>query len=97
MPGFDEHLELHRLDCSSSSGHLENCEFARARLAEQPPESLKPEPLLTGHDLIIAGYHPGPQFSRMLAMVEDAQLERIVNSKEEALRLLHDAFPVITT
>jgi poly(A) polymerase len=95
MPGFDEHLELHRLDCSSSSGHLENYEFARARLAEQPPESLKPEPLLTGHDLIIAGYHPGPQFSRMLAMIEDAQLERTVNSKDEALRFLQDAFPVL--
>jgi len=95
MPAFDEHLELHRLDCSSSSGHLENYEFARAKLAEQPPESLKPEPLLTGHDLIIAGYHPGPQFSRMLAMVEDAQLERTVNSKAEALRFLQDAFPVL--
>ncbi len=33
MPAFDQHLELHRLDCSSSSGHLENYEFAKAKLA----------------------------------------------------------------
>jgi poly(A) polymerase len=95
MPAFDQHLELHRLDCSSSSGHLENYDFAKAKLAEEPAVSLKPKPLLTGHDLITAGYQPGPQFSRMLTFIEDAQLERAVNSKAEALRLLQGAFPVL--
>lgn len=95
MPDFDQHLELHRLDCSSSSGHLENYEFAKTRLAELSPETLKPEPLVTGRDLIEEGYRPGPQFSKMLAFVEDAQLESRISTKPDALRLLHEAFPVL--
>ncbi len=35
---FDEHLELHRLDCLSSHRNLENYEFMRRFLAETPPE-----------------------------------------------------------
>jgi len=95
MSDFDQHLELHRLDCSSSSGHLENYEFARARLAEHPPEVLKPTPLITGRDLIEAGYRPGPEFSKMLAFIEDAQLELTVRTKEEVLELLQCNFPVL--
>ena len=33
---FEEHLELHRLDCSSSHGHLDNYDFVRRFLAETP-------------------------------------------------------------
>jgi poly(A) polymerase len=95
MSDFEQHLELHRLDCASSHGHLENYEFARAKLAEQPPEVLKPVRLLTGHDLILAGYRPGPDFSKMLAMLEDAQLESVVNTREQALNLLQKQFPVL--
>jgi poly(A) polymerase len=95
MPAFDQHLELHRLDCSSSSGHLENYEFAKTKLAEQPPETLKPEPLITGQDLIEEGYRPGPQFSKMLAFIEDAQLELTIHTREQALQLLREVFPVL--
>jgi poly(A) polymerase len=95
MPEFEQHLELHRLDCSSSSGHLENYDFARSRLAEQPPEVLKPQPLITGRDLIEMGYRPGPQFAKMLAFIEDAQLELTIRTKEEAVRLLRVTFPVL--
>ena len=41
MPAIEQHLELHRLDCTSSHGHLDNYDFAQRRLAEQPPEVLK--------------------------------------------------------
>jgi poly(A) polymerase len=95
MPGFDQHLELHRLDCSSSSGHLENYEFARTKLAEQTPLALRPPRLVSGDDLILAGYRPGPNFAKILAAIEDAQLELIVNSRDEALKFLHDRFPVL--
>jgi hypothetical protein len=88
-------LELHRLDCSSSSGHLENYELAKAKLQEQPPEVLKPAPLITGRDLIEAGYRPGPEFSKMLTAIEDAQLESTIHTKEEALVLLRNDFPVV--
>ena len=34
---FEEHLELHRLDCLSSHRNLDNYEFVRAELEEIPP------------------------------------------------------------
>ena len=88
LPRFEEHLELHRLDCLSSHGDLRSHEIARTKLAETPAEVLKPRPLLTGHDLISAGYLPGPEFSRMLALAEDAQLEGRIHTREEALALI---------
>jgi tRNA nucleotidyltransferase/poly(A) polymerase len=93
QPHFDEHLELHRLDCLSSHRRLENYEFCREKLRSLAPEELKPAPLVTGKDLIAAGYTPGPSFSRMLAAAEDAQLESRVATKEEALDLIRREFP----
>ena len=87
MPGFDEHLELHRLDCSSSHGSLTNYDFAVAKLREVPPEQLRPAPLVTGNDLIAAGCKPGPAFGAALREAEDAQLDGRVTTKEEGLRV----------
>jgi tRNA nucleotidyltransferase/poly(A) polymerase len=89
---FEEHLELHRLDCSASHGHLDNYEFAKTKFEQSPPEQLRPPRLLTGHDLIQAGYRPGPDFARMLEAVEDAQLESRIRSREEALELVKTMF-----
>jgi hypothetical protein len=85
MEHFEEHMELHRLDCLASHGNLENYEFVRRKLEETPPEALRPKRLITGHDLIRAGYRPGPAFSVILREVEDAQLEGRVQTPEEAL------------
>ena len=92
LPRFEEHLELHRIDCLSASGNLENYELAAAKLRELPEEQLKPRPLLTGKELIAAGYEPGPAFSRMLAAAEDAQLEGRIQSAAEALDLVREQF-----
>jgi tRNA nucleotidyltransferase/poly(A) polymerase len=89
---FEEHLELHRLDCSSSHRHLENYEFAKSKYEHAPPEVLRPQRLVTGEDLIVAGYRPGPEFSRMLDTIEDAQLEARIHSKEEGLELVRLMF-----
>jgi poly(A) polymerase len=88
MENFAEHLELHRLDCLSSHGKLDNYKRMRTRLEELGEEELRPKPVLTGRDLIEAGYAPGPAFAKMLAAVEDAQLERRAQTKEEALDLV---------
>ena len=95
---FEEHLELHRLDCISSHGHLDNYEFAKAKLEASPPEELRPPRLLTGDDLIEAGYRPGPEFSRMLELVEDAQLESRIQTRSDALELVRSTFgpPAVT-
>ena len=97
MPGFEEHLELHRLDCLSSHGKLDNYELARKMLAETPPEEVKPAPLVTGHDLIRAGYKPGPRFKQILRAVEDAQLEGKLHSRDEAMSMVAKQFPAGAT
>jgi poly(A) polymerase len=89
---FEEHLELHRLDCVMSHGMLANYEFLKKKLEEVPKEELKPKPLLTGADLIAAGYTPGPPFGRILRALEDAQLEGQIHSREEGLALLRARF-----
>jgi tRNA nucleotidyltransferase/poly(A) polymerase len=89
---FEEHLELHRLDCASSHGHLDKYEFAKTKFEQSAPEELRPARLVTGDDLIAAGYLPGPDFSRMLEAAEDAQLEARIRSKEEGLELVRSTF-----
>ncbi len=84
---FEEHLELHKLDCASSHGNLDNYEFMRRFLAETPPEQVRPPRLLTGDDLIQMGLRPGPQFKKILEVVEEAQLNGKITSREEAMRL----------
>ena len=87
LPHFEEHLELHRLDCLSSHGHLDNYEFARSKLASLPAESIRPPRLLSGDDLMAAGWTPGPEFRLVLDQVEDAQLEGRIATKAEAMAL----------
>lgn len=93
LPKFEEHLELHRLDCLSSHGRLDNYELVRRKLEELPEEELKPARLVTGTDLIAAGYSPGPRFSEILSAVEDAQLEGRVRTREDALAFVGERFP----
>jgi poly(A) polymerase len=95
MDRFGEHLELHRLDCISSHRRLENYEYARRKLAELPAETLRPPRLLTGRDLIDAGYSPGPPFKEMLEQVEDAQLEGRIQTRDDALNLIRSLYPLL--
>jgi poly(A) polymerase len=90
---FDQHLDLHRLDCLASHGSLALYDFARDRFHTLPVEQVRPSLLLTGKDLIEAGYKPGPQFSAMLTMAEDAQLEGTVHNRDEALALVEKHWP----
>ncbi len=94
MPHFEEHLELHRLDCQASHGDLTSYNFTREKLASIPPEKMRPAPLITGDDLIAAGYQPGRRFKEILSAVEDAQLEGALQSKEDAMEFLRREFPV---
>jgi poly(A) polymerase len=88
QPRFAEHLELHRLDCGASHGKLDAYETVRKLLAETPPEEVRPARLLTGDDLKDMGYSPGPEFQRILTALEDAQLEGLIHTKEEAISLV---------
>jgi poly(A) polymerase len=94
MPRFEEHLGLHRMDCQASHGDLSTYNFAKEKLASIPPETMRPAPLVTGNDLIVAGYVPGPRFKGILSAVEDGQLEGRLHSKEDALEFVARAFPL---
>ena len=94
MPAFEEHLALHRADCLASHRHLSTYEFLEEKLAEIPPEKMRPAPLVTGDDLIAAGHAPGPKFREILNAVEDAQLEGRLPSRDAALEFVRREFPV---
>jgi poly(A) polymerase len=91
---FEEHLELHRLDCLASHANLEAYERMQRFVAETPPEQVKPTRLLTGDDLSEMGYAPGPAFQMMLRELEDAQLEGGLATKEEAKAFVREHYPL---
>jgi poly(A) polymerase len=93
LPRFEEHLALHRLDALSAHGDLTCYDFARAHFEAEPAPNLRTAPLLTGRDLIAAGYRPSPQFKPMLALAEDVQLEGSITTREDALALVQATYP----
>jgi poly(A) polymerase len=92
LPHFEEHLALHRLDCLSSHRRLDAYHFVRRTLEETPAEEIRPVRWLTGSDLQDLGYRPGPVFSEILHSLEDAQLEGLLKSKEDAITYISQHF-----
>ena len=86
-------MALHRADCLASHGNLRTYEFLREKLVHIPAETMRPAPLITGHDLIAAGHQPGPKFKEILSAVEDAQLEGRLPSRDAALEFVRREFP----
>ncbi|MFL6588826.1 MAG: CCA tRNA nucleotidyltransferase [Chthoniobacterales bacterium] len=84
-PTFEDELELHRVDCASSHGMLDNYDFLRQKKDEFANEPIIPPPLVRGDDLIAMGMKPGPHFGEILEAVETRQLEGGLRSREEAL------------
>jgi poly(A) polymerase len=94
VPRFNEHLALHRADSLASHGNLSTYELLQKKLAEIPPEKMRPVVLVSGDDLIAAGYTPGPRFREILEAVEEAQLEGQLASREAALEFVEHEFPL---
>jgi poly(A) polymerase len=92
LPNFDQHLELHRLDCISSHGMLDAYEFVRRFLRETPPEQVRPARLVSGDDLKEMGFRPGPRFKEILESVEEAQLEGRLRERDEALAFVRSKY-----
>ena len=92
LPKFDEHLALHWMDASSAHGDLRLYAFAKERYEATPAETMRPKLLVTGKDLIAAGYRPGAEFKAMLETAEDAQLEGSVVTTEDAMALVRERF-----
>ena len=87
-PGIDELLALHRADALASTGDARHVDYCEHYLREQPTGPINPPPLVNGHDLARHGLRPGPQTKVHLEMVREAQLDRLIQSKKEALEWL---------
>ena len=92
--GIHELLELCRIDALSSNGDLGYYEFCQQKLAELGEKEVSPEPLLRGRDLIQLGYAPGPSFSAILGAVEEAQLEGVLRTREQAVAWVRETYPL---
>lgn len=82
---FVDELELHRVDCASSHGMLDNYEFLQRKRDEFANEPIIPPPLVRGDDLISLGLKPGPKFGEILEAVEIRQLEGELQDRQSAL------------
>jgi poly(A) polymerase len=84
-PGIDELLALHRADALATTGDASHVDYCEAYLRDQPTGPINPPPLLTGHDLARHGLKPGPHFKELLDQVREAQLDRAIQNKKDAL------------
>jgi putative nucleotidyltransferase with HDIG domain len=89
-PTFADELELHRVDCASSHGMLDNYEFLQRKHEEFANEPIIPPPLVRGDDLIALGMKPGPRFGEILEAIETRQLEGTLRDREEALEWVRE-------
>ena len=93
-PNFADELELHRVDCVSSHGMLDNYAFLQRKQTEFASEPIIPPPLVRGDDLIALGMKPGPRFREILDAVETQQLEGELSDRDEALAWIKKKYPL---
>jgi tRNA nucleotidyltransferase/poly(A) polymerase len=82
---FADELELHRVDCGSSHGMLDNHTFLKKKAEEFANEPLIPAPLVGGHDLMALGWEAGPPLGQLLREIQTRQLEGTLKTSEDAL------------
>jgi poly(A) polymerase len=91
-PDFKDEMELHRVDCASSHGMLDNYEFLLKKREEFANEPLIPPPLVNGRDVLALGLSPGPKIGEILEAVQTRQLEGALATREEALEWMKAEF-----
>lgn len=84
-PGFEDEMELHRVDCVGSHGMVDNHVFLRAKQEEFAHEPLIPKPFVNGRDLIALGLAPGPRIGEILEAAQTRQLEGAFADRDAAL------------
>ncbi len=92
----ERQLALHRLDCLGAERDLETHDWCLARRAEFDAETPAPPRVLSGHDLMRAGYRPGALIGKVLAALDDERLEGRLITKEDALAWAIDEFPPLS-
>lgn len=84
-PTFPVELDLHKVDCESSHGMLDNYYFLIEKMKEYEKEELKPKPFINGHDLMAFGMEPGPAMKPLLEELYELQLGGDIKTRGEAL------------
>lgn len=100
-PTFEEELELHRVDCLSSSKVMDNYKYLQPggirETLKLPPVVVQPLPnAINGDDLIALGLQPGPLFKQILSNTQnyliDNSLPLTSESKVLALEYIQKEF-----
>lgn len=88
--GFQDELALHRVDCLSSNGLLDNYEFLKQKAVEfaEDQEGILPKPWISGNDLISRGFSPGKVLGEKLKNLYNFQLEGKWENREQAIAWL---------
>ena len=92
LDNFAEHLALHRMDCLAAHAqprHLELCaRTIRIHARRSGPPRAPPDWQGTDRRRL----HPWRRFMQMLQAVEDAQLEGMIATLEDAMTLVRERF-----
>lgn len=84
-PTFLPEMELHRLDCASSHGDLENHEYLMEFRRQMDSEPVLPEPWVNGRDIIALGIPEGPEVGVWRKKAYDVQLEGVLTDRAALL------------
>jgi poly(A) polymerase len=87
-PLIHELLALESANAHATNESLAEVDFCQNYLRTTPMEEINPPPLITGDDLKALGIEPGPQFKEILEKVRDGQLDGVISTRDEALRLV---------
>ncbi len=94
--GFDELLEVSRMDALASSSYLGYYHFCRRAMAQMTPTQMRPPRFISGSDLIGMGFKPGPAFKNILKELEDLQLDGEIVDREAAIAYVRRHYPAGT-
>lgn len=85
--GIEDLLQLHEAIAMTTGGDLDAVNYCR-ELLQMSPDKLDPPPLVTGDDLIAHGVARGKEYQSLLEAVRDAQLNKTISTRAEALALV---------
>jgi poly(A) polymerase len=85
--GIEDLLQLHEAVAMASGNDFDAVNYCR-ELLKMAPDQLDPPPLLTGDDLIAHGVARGKEYQSLLEAVRDAQLNKTITTRTEALALV---------
>ena len=94
LPKFEEHLELHRLDVSSSNRNLESYEMVRRKLSEVHGGAPQARAVAHRRGSDRGRLHAGAKIFDDSRGREDAQLEGELRTAGEAMRFVLERFPL---